>query len=75
VFSNVKNYITIFFGGLTLVFWAVIEMLRRKSAQKQLKVEIATRETETRINDSTLEGLKRERDSKDNRNYDDDSVV
>lgn len=57
------------------MFWAVIEMLRRKSAQKQLKVEIATRETETRINDSTLEGLKRERDSKDNRNYDDDSVV
>jgi len=75
MFSGIKKYAVIFLGGLTIVFWAVIETLRRKSAQHKLGEEVATRETESRVNKSTVEGLQRERDSKDNRNYDDDSIV
>ncbi len=73
--STVKYYIMAGLGFLVVVFYALLQSERLSTAQDKLKRAKSTRQTEKRVNKATLEGLQRERDSKNNRNYDDDSIV
>ncbi len=73
--NNIKYYAIAAFGVLSVILWALLNNERRKSAQHKLKEAKAARKTEKLINKATVEGLQREQNSKNNRDYDDDDRI
>ncbi len=73
--SNIKYYAIATFGLISIIMWALFNNEKRKSAQHKLKEAKAARKTEKLINKATVEGLQREQNSKNNRDYDDDDRI
>ncbi len=74
-FSIVKTYGVVALGFLSVVLWALFNNERRKAAQHKMKEAKAVLEANKRVNKSTVEGLQREQNSKNNRNYDDNGII